>query len=141
MFRAVILPLGSGYKVQNAAKETLGRVEELVVDPATGRIMYAVIAHGGFLNGGSRLIALPWELLRMEIDQKRFLLNIDKKALAQAPQFDRKEWPDVADPEWREHVESYFAFNVSDEKEAAESGRLMESELLSARPLRKLNAS
>jgi hypothetical protein len=130
MFRAIILSLGSSYKVQNAAREALGRVEELVVDQATGRIMYAVIAHGGFLRGESRLIALPWERLRMQIDQKQFVLNIDKKALAHAPQFDRDDWPDVTNPEWRERVETYFAFNVPDESETVNSGRIIKREPL-----------
>jgi sporulation protein YlmC with PRC-barrel domain len=127
MFNSVILSLGSGYKVQNNSGEDLGKVEELVVDRESSRVMYAVLAQGGFLQGGSRLTAVPWGRLQMEVDQKRFLLNIDKETLDNAPHFDRSAWPDMTLPEWRESTETYFAYNPADESEAVEGGEFIET--------------
>ena len=41
-----------GSKVINLKGETLGKIEDLVVDIDTGRILYAVLDSGGFLGIG-----------------------------------------------------------------------------------------
>ena len=46
-----------GDRVRNAAGEDLGKVEELMIDVNTGRIAYAVLSFGGFLNVGNKLFA------------------------------------------------------------------------------------
>src|SRR5262249_7998741 len=96
-------------------------------DRESARVMYAVLAHGGFLQGGSRLTAVPWGRLQMEVEQKKFLLNIDKQTLENAPHFDRSTWPDMTLPEWRESTETYFAYNPADESQAAEGGEFIET--------------
>src|SRR4051812_4995212 len=89
MFKPLILALRTGYRVQNTAAEDLGKVEEVVLDETSGKIIYAVIAYGGLLHGGTRLIAVPWERLRMQREQKEFFFNIDKETLVRAPHFER----------------------------------------------------
>jgi sporulation protein YlmC with PRC-barrel domain len=132
MFKPVILSVNAGYKAQNNSGEDLGKIEEIVIDQDSGRVMYAVLSHGGFLHGGNRLVALPWQRLRMQDDQKKFLMNIDRETLHNAPHFERNNWPDMALPEWREGVETYFAYNPADEKDAAEGGEFIDSGFPSA---------
>lgn len=104
-----------GYKVQNAAGEDLGRVEELVIDQTNGRILYSVLSSGGFLGIGNRLIAIPWSALQLNSFDKRFLLNVDKETLRNAPSFDRNHWPDLSSREWNDQVSTYFAYNPASE--------------------------
>jgi hypothetical protein len=126
MFLPVILSLGARYKVRNAAGRGLGKIEEIVVDQEDGRVHYSIIKPGG-LHAGNDLIAVPWRRLQMEHDQKSFILDIDKETLKNAPRFDRNRWPDMTLPEWREHVETYFAYNPADATEAAEGGEFIGS--------------
>ena len=127
MFKAVILSLGSGYKVRNSAGEDLGKIEEIVLDEADGCVHYSVLSSGGFLRAGNPLVAIPWRSLHMQSDQKSFLLNVDKETLKNAPHFERDSWPDVTLPEWRERIETYFAYNSADETQAAEGSEFIES--------------
>lgn len=127
MLNSLILSLSAGYKVQNTSGDDLGKVEELVIDRGSARVMYAVLSHGGFLHGGNRLTAIPWGRLEMEPDQKRFLLNVDKETLQNAPHFERSTWPDMTLPEWRESTETYFAYSPADETQAAEGGEFIET--------------
>jgi hypothetical protein len=127
MFQPLILSLGTAYKVHNAAGRSLGRIEEIVVDREDGCVHYSIVSPGGFLYRGNDLIAVPWRCLEMEYDQKSFLLNVDKETLKSAPRFDRDSWPNMALPAWREHVETYFAYNPSGEIQAAEGGDFIES--------------
>lgn len=127
MLKPVILSLGSGYKVGNAAGEDLGKLEEIVVEQSDGCLHYGILSSGGFLHMGSELTAIPWHRLQMQLDQKSFLLNIDKETLQNAPHFDRAMSPDMTLPEWRERVESYFAYNPADETQVAEGSEFIEA--------------
>src|ERR1700704_2489393 len=114
MTKPVVLSVSTlmGYKVRNAGAEDLGKVEELVIDQESGRVLYAVLSFGGLLH--HQLVAIPWERLRMQPDGKAFFLNIDKETLRNAPHFDRDNWPDMTLPEWRERIEMYFKYSPAD---------------------------
>lgn len=48
-----------GNSVMNHQGETLGEVEDIMLDVPRGRIAYAVMSAGGFLGIGEKLFALP----------------------------------------------------------------------------------
>jgi len=48
-----------GMDVRNERGERLGDVNDLVVDPVTGQVAYAVVGAGGFLGIGEKLSAFP----------------------------------------------------------------------------------
>jgi sporulation protein YlmC with PRC-barrel domain len=127
MSNPVVLSLNTltGYKVQNAAGEDLGKIDDLVVDQKSGRVLYAVLAFGGILGIGNRLAAVPWRRLRLREYQKAFLLNIDQETLQHAPTFDKEHWPDMTLPEWRDTIETYFAYNPAEETQIAEGGEFL----------------
>jgi sporulation protein YlmC with PRC-barrel domain len=50
--------------VYNTALEKLGTIEDVMIDKQTGRIAYAILAHGGFLGIGDQYYPLPWEKLQ-----------------------------------------------------------------------------
>src|SRR5271170_3781370 len=75
----------TGDSVKNTSGETLGTVDEIMIDIPSGKVAYAVLSFGGFLGMGSKLFALPWSTLKVDEDQKHFILDIDKKKLENAP--------------------------------------------------------
>jgi len=75
----------AGDSVRNAAGDDVGRIEDLVIDMATGRVNYAVLSFGGFLGVGGRLFAVPWEALERDDDSQAFILDIEKAALPDGP--------------------------------------------------------
>ena len=106
-----------GMVVKNPEGQDLGKVEDIVVDMATGRVRYAAIAFGGFLGVGDKLFAVPFHSLRVEHDAKakttHFVADIDKKTLENATGFDKKNWPDFADPKFEEGNDRHFPRAVS----------------------------
>ena len=56
-----------GDKVVNAAGESLGEIEAIMLDVRSGRIAYAVLSFGGFLGMGSKLFAIPWNALTLQL--------------------------------------------------------------------------
>jgi sporulation protein YlmC with PRC-barrel domain len=87
-----------GSSVENPQGENLGKIDDLVIDPATGRINYAVLSHGGVLGVGGKLFAVSWNALRMQPDGKTFVLDVSKETLDNAAGFDRNNWPTQPDP-------------------------------------------
>jgi sporulation protein YlmC with PRC-barrel domain len=98
----------AGDRVQNSAGEDLGKVHEIMIDIPSGKVAYAVLSFGGFLGMGDKLFALPWSALTLDEDVKRFILDIDKKKLENAPGFDKDNWPDMADNTWATAIFSYY---------------------------------
>jgi sporulation protein YlmC with PRC-barrel domain len=97
-----------GYSVQNSAGENLGKLDEVMIDIVSGRIAYAVLSFGGFLGMGNKLFAIPWSALSLDIEGKRYILDVDKKLLKEAPGFDRDDWPDMADPRWGLQIHEHY---------------------------------
>jgi sporulation protein YlmC with PRC-barrel domain len=89
-----------GMKVKNQSDETLGNIEDLVVDMQSGRISYAVLGVGGFLGIGEKYIAVPPSAFGMGSDEKTLVLNADKAKLQAAPGFVKTNWPDYRNPDW-----------------------------------------
>jgi sporulation protein YlmC with PRC-barrel domain len=94
--------------VVNSQGESLGEVEELMIDLESGRIAYAVLSFGGFLGMGNKLFAVPWEALQLDADNHCFVLNVPREKLEQAPGFDQDDWPDFADPRFGQEIYRHY---------------------------------
>jgi len=94
--------------VRNEAGESLGTLEDFVVDRDTGNILYGIISFGGFLGGGDKLFTVPWSQLRIPASNGYVLVNVDRERLERAPAFDRNNWPALSDPAWRRRVDEYY---------------------------------
>jgi len=97
-----------GTSVENAAGEDLGKIEDLMIDIQRGQVAYAVVTFGGFLGMGNKLFAVPFSALTCDCEDKKFVLNVAKESLENAPGFDKDDWPDTADRTWGESVHSYY---------------------------------
>jgi len=97
-----------GARVHNQTGEDLGKIEEIMLDPDTGDIAYAVLSFGGFLGMGDKLFAIPWRALQFHGNTREVFLDIDKSRLENAPGFDKDHWPNMADPTWSEDLHDYY---------------------------------
>lgn len=72
----------------------IGDVDDVVVDLATGRVHYAVVEfERGFLKG-DKLVALPMQAFTAAKDDDDLVVKVDRDKLANAPAFDRNQWPE-----------------------------------------------
>ena len=99
-----------GDPVVSPRGEDLGKIEDLVIDPKTGRVDYAVLSFGGFLGVGDKLFAVPLEAMKMSPEEKRFILDVDKERLKQAPGFDKNNWPEASDRAFGTKVYNYYGY-------------------------------
>jgi len=97
-----------GSKVINMKGETLGKIEDLVIDIDTRRIVYAVLEAGGFLSIGDKLFPVPWASLAALPSEGIFFLNQSKKQMEKAPAFDKNNLPNMADMHWGEGIFKHY---------------------------------
>ena len=88
-----------GMEVRNNQNEKLGDVKDLVLDMNTGKVSYAVLAVGGFLGIGEKLLALPPSALKVSSDQTHLTLDADRAKIEAAPGFAATSWPSVNNPD------------------------------------------
>lgn len=86
-----------GDSVVNVKGESIGVIEDLMIDVQTGRIEYAVIESGAILGLGGKLFAIPYSELSLNAEGHCFVLDRDKEDLKKLPGFDKNHWPDTND--------------------------------------------
>jgi len=110
-----------GTSVKNLQDEKLGKVENLLVDMASGRVVAVIVSSGGFLGMGDELSAVPPTALRFTPDRDTLQLDASKEMLSSAPHFKANQWPDFSQPGYAGgvyrayKVEPYFAANATAE--------------------------
>jgi hypothetical protein len=96
-----------GTAVYNRAGEKLGSVEDIMIDKVSGRAIYAMMSFGGFLGMGEKHHPLPWATLKYDTQKGGYVVNLDKKQLEGAPNYDRdSEFKWTAD--YGRKVDSYY---------------------------------
>jgi hypothetical protein len=97
----------TGTKVYDEAGDTLGSVDNILIDKVSGRAIYAVMAFGGFLGLGERFHPLPWAALKYDTDKGGYVVNLDKNRLESAPSYERGsnfKWT----PDYGREVDAYY---------------------------------
>lgn len=103
-----------GDDVYNHKGEELGGIKEIMLDMRSGKVGYAVLSFGGFLGMGEKLFAVPWNALTLDTENKRFVLNVEKDSLKDAPGFNKDKWPNMADQSWAREIHSYYGTKPDD---------------------------
>jgi sporulation protein YlmC with PRC-barrel domain len=105
-----------GKKIESTDGKKLGDIKDLVIDPETGNIQYAVLDFGGFLGFRDKYFAVPWDALELTADHT-VRLDVSKKDLKQAPGFDKNNWPDLGSREQIVIIYEFYAVPLPEDME------------------------
>lgn len=98
--------IGTG--VVNPKGDSLGDIKEVVIDPRSGKVAYAVVSFGGFLGMGEKLFAIPFSAFEYDAATNDYVLDVSKERLKTAPGFDANHWPAMSDEKWNRDVYKYY---------------------------------
>lgn len=98
----------SGTSVYDTAGESLGTIEDVMIDKRSGRVAYAVMSFGGFLGIGETYHPLPWSALRYDTDRGGYVVDLDRAALEGAPSFASGAEVDWGDRGFGQRVHDYY---------------------------------
>ena len=99
-----------GTTVKNQQDEKLGKVDNMLVDVQSGRIVAVVVSSGGFLGMGDELSPVPPTALRYNAERDTLQLDTTKELMKAAPHFQASQWPDFSEPAYSDRV--YRAYKV-----------------------------
>jgi sporulation protein YlmC with PRC-barrel domain len=97
-----------GDRVMSSDGHDIGKLKDIMLDVRSGRVAYAVLASGGFLGIGDKLLAIPWGALTLDTDHKCFVLSLTAERVKNAPGFDKNHWPSMADATWATSIHQYY---------------------------------
>lgn len=78
-----------GADVMNAAGDSIGEIEDLVVD-TNNKVSKAIIGVGGFLGMGTKNVAVDLSELKPGTDQKGFVTAMTKEELKTLPEYEKQ---------------------------------------------------
>jgi sporulation protein YlmC with PRC-barrel domain len=96
-------------------EDTIGEINDLVIDAQSGKVRYAAVSVGGFLGIGDKMVAIPWQSFEHRRDEDGnmyFSLDTTKEKLEQAPGFNQDNWPDFASPQWSTDNDRHYGVSV-----------------------------
>ncbi|WP_420459790.1 PRC-barrel domain-containing protein [Neolewinella sp.] len=98
----------TGTNVTNQKGENLGEIKDLMIDTESGRVNYAVLSFGGFLGLGDKYFAIPFEAFSVNTTTEKFVLNVSKDRLENAPGFDKDNWPKTNDHTYWNNLYTHY---------------------------------
>ncbi len=84
-----------GDRVKNKQGDNLGKIDNLMINLATGNVEYIVVAHGGFLTINEKDFAIPFKEFTVDAENKCFIVDRTKEFIDNAPGFDINHWPET----------------------------------------------
>lgn len=112
-----------GMSVTNGQGETVGKVENLILDLSSGRIVAMVISSGGFMGMGGEYSAVPPSAFTLNDETNALLLDVSKEALANSPHFTSNQWPDLSQASYTTGVYNAYKVQPYFSEDADNTGR------------------
>ncbi len=97
--------------VKTPRAEAVGSIKEFMINTTTGQVDYVVLkVDEGFLNLGSKLLALPFESFEFNTAQDDVVVvKESKETLENAPGFDSDNWPSGPQAEFLHTMRTFYS--------------------------------
>lgn len=85
-----------GARIENSHGEELGYLEELMVNPENGDVVYALLHLEGLSGSNNKHFAIPWQALFIENGSEPVVVNVKKESIRSAWGMNKVVWPITA---------------------------------------------
>ena len=111
-----------GARVRNPAGDNLGEIEEIVIPSGDQDDMLVIVSVGGVLDVGDKLVALPYDDLRVSLDGDTFYFDRTEEQLKAAPAFTYEAQAEAQTPRTGDTQRTPAATARSGRRSAAHDG-------------------
>jgi sporulation protein YlmC with PRC-barrel domain len=98
----------SGTSVYNKSGENIGAIHDVMIDKISGKVVYAVMSFGGFLGIGENYYPIPWSLLKYDVAQGGYLVDLSKSKLEGAPSYPIGTEPAWGDRDYETRLHGFY---------------------------------
>ncbi|HEV8585792.1 MAG TPA: PRC-barrel domain-containing protein [Methylomirabilota bacterium] len=80
-----------GMRIKNEQGKDMGEVDNLLIDPQSGKISHVIVGLGGFMGVGERKVVVAWSELKVApaADGKKPTATMEQAKLETAPRWER----------------------------------------------------
>jgi sporulation protein YlmC with PRC-barrel domain len=82
-----------GTVVKDRQGGEVGKIQEFMIEPQSGRIRRIVVSFGGTLGVNEKRVEIPWEALSIGLGQKELVVEVDKEQLGPSSSGETAEPP------------------------------------------------
>ncbi|MCC5785651.1 MAG: PRC-barrel domain-containing protein [Phycisphaerales bacterium] len=107
-----------GKDVVDPRGESLGSIDDLVIDLRKGEASFAVLAFGGTLGFNRDKVAVPMRAFTWDNREERFVLNTTRERLEAAPDFDSDDLDKISEEGWIDRTMRAFGIERGDDRNA-----------------------
>jgi len=102
-----------GMNIQNDQGESVGEVNDIVLDGNSGKVRYLAVTYGGFLGVGNKMFAVPFEAFHChhdpdDADEAILTLHVTQQQLNGAVGFDEESWPNFGDTKFTSELDKRY---------------------------------
>jgi hypothetical protein len=101
-----------GSRIKNLQNQDIGTIDDLILNPDTGRVRFAVLAVGGFLGAGETKVVVPWGAVGLVKnapgEAPSYVIDAPKDQLSNAPRFDPNKLTDLYARATAQPIFDYF---------------------------------
>ena len=95
-----------GVTILNRDGQKLGRIDDIMIDKASGNAAYALMSFDGFLGVGERFYPVPWSLLTYDTEKDAYVVPLTRADIEKGRSVADREIADEI--QWREAVHDYY---------------------------------
>jgi sporulation protein YlmC with PRC-barrel domain len=102
-------------EVDNLNDEELGQIEDLLIDVNSGKVLFATIEHGGFLDIGDSDFPVPLSAMQWGAESDEMIVSITPDMLESFPDIE-DNWPGDFAEGWHDALDEFWSaagFDVS----------------------------
>ncbi len=109
--KAILASKVMGTNVYNTQGESIGEIEDIVLDKTSDAIIYAVVSFGGFLGIGEKYHPMPWSTLNYDESAGGYVVSMSRDVLERAPAYAIGDLV-KGDPGIRDSAQKYYSTRV-----------------------------
>jgi hypothetical protein len=82
-----------GTAVYGADEKKIEKLERVMIDKISGKVVHAVLSFGGFMGMGEDYYPTPWSMLKYDTKLGGYRVNLTKDQLDKAPKYSKStDW-------------------------------------------------
>jgi sporulation protein YlmC with PRC-barrel domain len=101
-----------GSHIKNLQNQDIGTIDDLIFNPDTGRVRFAVLGVGGFLGAGETKVVVPWGAVGLVKNAPgqapSYVIDAPQDKLANAPRFDPNKLTELSGRGAAQPIFDYF---------------------------------
>ena len=92
--------------VYDKGGKEIGKIDHLMIDIVSGRVLYAVVDFCGFMCLRPGHHPLPWTSLKYDRDRRGYVTDVSQELVESAPDYTDESW---MDREWETRVHQHYS--------------------------------